>query len=94
MLEEKHENYIATVRKWETLAATRVNMSGSERNRVIRNTGISSIKLVTRKLKEAARFIRAKQRQGKVQKVCKLLGFIFSFSIYFLFYMFFKIPAI
>ena len=28
-LEEKHENYIATVRKWEMVAATKMKMSGS-----------------------------------------------------------------
>ena len=30
-LEEKHENFIPTVRKWEILAATKVKMSGSEK---------------------------------------------------------------
>ena len=29
-LEEKHENFIAGVRKWEMLVATKVQMSGSE----------------------------------------------------------------
>ena len=42
-------------------------MSGSEKT-VIRNTNISSIKRVTRKLKEVPRFSRAKQRQGNAQK--------------------------
>ena len=31
LLEEKHENYIAAVRKWEMLAATKVKVSGSEK---------------------------------------------------------------
>ena len=30
-LEEKRENFIAVVRKWEMLAATEVKMSGSEK---------------------------------------------------------------
>ena len=38
------------------------------KNRVNRNANISSIERVTRKLKEVARFSRAKQRQEKVQK--------------------------
>ena len=42
-------------------------MSGSEKT-VTRNTNISSIKRVTRKLKEVPRFSRAKQRQGNAQK--------------------------
>ena len=29
-LEEKHENFIAVVRKWEMLSATKVKMSGRE----------------------------------------------------------------
>ena len=32
------------------------------------NTDISSLKRVTRKLKEVSRFSRAKQRQGNIQK--------------------------
>ena len=43
-------------------------MSGSEKT-VIRNTIISSIKRVTRKLKEVPRFSRAKQRQGNAKSV-------------------------
>ena len=46
------------------LAATKVKISGSEKNRVSRNTNISSIKGV----KEISRFVYAKQRQGNVQK--------------------------
>ena len=42
-------------------------MSCSEKI-VIRNTNISSIKRVTRKLKEVPRLSRAKQRQGNAQK--------------------------
>ena len=43
-------------------------MSGSEKNRVNRNTDNSSINRVTRELKEISRFSRAKQRQRNVQK--------------------------
>ena len=47
---------------------TKVKMSGSEKNRVNRNTNIYSTKRVTRKLKEVLRFSLAKQRKGTVQK--------------------------
>ena len=51
------------------LAATNVKMSGSEKkNRVNRNTNVSSIKHVNRRLKDVLRFSRAKQRKGNVQK--------------------------
>ena len=66
--EEKHENFIAAVRKWEMLAATKVKMSGSEK-KVNKNTyDISSIKRVTKKFLEVSRCSRAKQRQRNVQK--------------------------
>ena len=42
-------------------------MSCSEKT-MIGNTNISSIKRVTRKLKEVPRLSRAKQRQGNAQK--------------------------
>ena len=32
-LEEKHENFIAAVSKWGMLAATKVKMSGSEKEK-------------------------------------------------------------
>ena len=52
------------------LAVTNVKMSGSEKNRVNRNTNISSIKRVNRKLKEVSRLcFAAKQRQGNVEKI-------------------------
>ena len=70
LLEEQHENFIAAVRKWEMLAATRVKMSGSQK-KVNRTTyNISSIKSVTRKFLEVSRCSRAKQRQRSVQKKC------------------------
>ena len=37
-LEDKRENFIAAVRKWEMPAATKVKMSGSENKKVSRNT--------------------------------------------------------
>lgn len=52
-------------------------MSGSEENSMNRNTD----KRVTRKLKEVARLIRAKQRQGKVQKSVQITRFYISFKI-------------
>ena len=58
-------------------------MSGSGRNRVNRNIGISSFKRVTRKLKEVARFIRAKQRQRKVQKSVQITRFYIFFEYIF-----------
>ena len=49
LLEEKHENFIAAVRKWEMVEATKVKMGGSE-EQVNRNKhSISSIKRVTGK---------------------------------------------
>ena len=49
MLKEKHENFIAAVRKWEMVAATKVKMGGSE-EQVNRNKhSISYIKRVTGK---------------------------------------------
>ena len=45
-------------------------MRSIEKNSVNRNTNISSIKRVNRKLKVVLRFSCAKQRQGNVQKKC------------------------
>ena len=57
-MEEKHENFIAVVRKWKMLAATKVKMSGSEK-KVDRNTyNISSIKRLTGKFLEVSRYSR------------------------------------
>ena len=62
-LEEKLENFIAVVRKWKMLAATKVRMSGSEK-KVNRNTyNISCIKRLTRKFQEVSRYSRAEQRK-------------------------------
>ena len=49
-MEEKHENYIAAVRKREMLAATNVKKERQGKNRVNRNTNISSTKRVNKKL--------------------------------------------
>ena len=52
------------------LAATRVNISDSEK-KVNKNTyDISSIKRVTKKFLEVSRCSRAKQQQRNVQKKC------------------------
>ena len=69
LLEEQHQNFLAAVRKWEILAATKVKMS--EWKKVNNNRyDISSIKRVTRKFLEVSRCSRAKQRQRNVQKKC------------------------
>ena len=52
MLGEKHENFIAVVKQWENLAASKVKMSGSEKMKANRNTSNR----------------RAKQPQINVQK--------------------------
>ena len=71
------------------LAATKVKVSGSEKNRANRNTNIFCIKRVNRNLKEVSRFSGAKQRQGNVQKKvcckCKVAFLLFG-SIVVVFY--------
>ena len=58
--EEKHENFVAAVRKGEMLAATKMKMSGSE-TKVNRNRyNISSTERVTRKFLEVSRCSHAK----------------------------------
>ena len=57
------------------------NMSGGEESKVNGSTDISSIKRVTRKLKEVSLFSRAKQRQGNVQKVCCTCKVFFFFFL-------------
>ena len=51
LLEEQHENFLAAVRKWEILAATKVKMT---KWRKVNNNryDVSSIKRVTRKFLE------------------------------------------
>ena len=49
LLEQKHENFIAAVRKWEMVAATKVKMGGSEEEVNRNKHSISSIKRVTGK---------------------------------------------
>ena len=51
-------------------AATKVEMSGSEKTKWTRTQTFPTKKSVTMKLKEVSRFSSAKQRQGNVQKVC------------------------
>ena len=69
-LEEKHENFIAAVRKWEMLVATKGGNDRQWKKKVNRNTciNISSIKRVIRKFPEVSRRSRGKQRQKNVQK--------------------------
>ena len=38
MLEEQNENFVATVRKYEMLEATKVKMIGSEKKKLNKNT--------------------------------------------------------
>ena len=65
LLEEQHENFLAAVRKWEILAATKVKMS--EWKKVNNNKyDISSVKRVTRKFLEVSRCGRSKQRQSNL----------------------------
>ena len=62
-------------------------MSGSEKTERT-GTNISSIKHVTRKLKEVSCFSRAKQQQGNVQKKCaaRAKHLVFSISRFFIFF--------
>ena len=67
LLEEQHEKFLAAVRKWEILAATKMKMG--EWKKVNNNKyDISSVKIVTRKFLEVSRCGRSKQRQRNVQK--------------------------
>ena len=34
LLDEQHENFVAAVRKWEMLAATKLKMSGSDKKKI------------------------------------------------------------
>ena len=60
-LKEQHENYVVALIKWETLATSKVKMSGSKEKRKLRrklfvNTyDISSMKRVTRKFQRRQR---------------------------------------
>ena len=71
LLEERHENFVAAVRKWEMLAATKVKMSGNEKKSEQEHVyDISSSKRVTRKFLEVSRCGRTKQRHRNVEKKC------------------------
>ena len=54
ILEEQHEIFVAVVRKWEMLAASKVSqkMSGSEKTSELELDDISSVKRVTGKFPE------------------------------------------
>ena len=63
-MEEKHEKFIAAVRKCEMLTATKVKTSGSKR-KVNKNTyKISSIERVTRKFLEISIHVVVEQNNG------------------------------
>ena len=76
-LEEQRENFLATVRKREILAATKEKMSEKKVNN--NRYDSSSIKRLTRKFLEVSRCGRAKKRQRNVQKkvccTCKVVFF-------------------
>ena len=81
LLEEQNENFLAAVRKWEILAATKVKMS--EWKKVNYNRyDISSIKRVTRKFLEVSRCGRAKQRQRNGQEKCAARAKFFLFVFF------------
>ena len=70
MLEKQHENFEVAMRKWEMLAATKVKMSGSEKQnkpkKKNKNTyDISSIKRVATKFLEFSLYIVVVQNNGK-----------------------------
>ena len=65
---EKHENFIAGVRRWERLAATEVKMSGSKKKVNENTSNISSIKRVTRKF-----HVIAVQNNGKQMYIKSVL---------------------
>ena len=80
-LEEKHENLIAGVRKWEMLAATKVKMSGSEKKQW---TGThTSIQHFPYKMcnQEVLCCSCAKQQQRNVQKSVLQVQSCFFFLI-------------
>ena len=78
LLEEQHENYLAALRKWEILAAAKVEVS--EWKKVTSNRyNISSIKRVTGKFLDVSRCGRAKQRQRNPQKKCATRAKLFFF---------------
>ena len=73
-LEEKHENFIAAVRKWEILAASKVKnerqwkQSEQEHKQQIFGDHIRQFLDKMMCNKEVSRFSRAKQPQRNVQK--------------------------
>ena len=65
LLEEKREKFIAAVRKWEMLVATKVKMSGNEKYNKQRGTHTRFPQTCN---KEVSRCSHAKQQQRNVQK--------------------------
>ena len=74
LVEERHENFVAAVRKWEMLAATEAKMSASEKE----NKQTNNEQEHTRKFLEVSCRSRAKQRHRNVQKVCCTCRVAFS----------------
>ena len=74
-LEEQRENFLAAVRKWEILSATKVKNVNNNRY------DISSVKRVTRKFLEVSRCGHAQQRQRNVQKMCAARAKLFFFLL-------------
>ena len=70
-LEEKHENFIAVVRKMKNTSGHQGENERQRKKKVNRNTyNISSIKPFTRKFLEVSRYSRAEQGQRNVLKKC------------------------
>ena len=68
MLEKQHENFEVVMRKWEMLAARKVKMSGSEKEKKTKHKNtydISSIKRVARNVLEFSLHIVVVQNNGK-----------------------------
>ena len=64
LLEEQHE-FVAAVRKWEMLAATKEKMSGSVKKVNKNMYGISSIECATRKFNFRTFYVVVVQNNGK-----------------------------
>ena len=97
-LEEKHENFIAGVRKWEMLAATKVKMSGSEKKNSelehIQTYNISPIKCVTRKFYVVVVQNNSKKCTKKCAASAKLFFFLIRPIIFFLLFLFLSLFSI
>ena len=76
-LEERRENVMAAMRKWEMLAAAKVKIIGSEKKYANKNTcDISPVKLVARKFHVVVYQNNGKEMYKRVYCTCKVF-FIF-----------------